>query len=116
MTALHDRTVVVTALEANPTERRVAGGDPDAEPEVVPALLPLGREARETLADGGGSANGRELVVLDEGRIVEEGHQHVAREVLDRSLVGDNQPANGRLVLNARPPAPPRDRQPRRTR
>src|SRR5262245_55979830 len=45
-----DRRVVVPALEPDATERRVPGRDPDAEPELVSALSPLGRELGEPAA------------------------------------------------------------------
>jgi len=59
------RAVVITALEADPTEGRVAGLDTDSEPELNPALLPHLRQFREPLLSGEGETDRVKLVLLD---------------------------------------------------
>src|SRR5262245_52127658 len=54
-----DRSVLVAALEADPSERGVARGDADSEPEVVAAPTPVLREAREPVAQGERRPHGR---------------------------------------------------------
>ena len=72
---------------------------PMPEAELVAALPPVGGQAFETLAHGVGGAHGRQLVVGDAGRVVEERHQPVAGEVLDRAAVRHDHLARGRVVL-----------------
>src|SRR5262245_53012428 len=70
-----DGAVVIAAFESDSSESRIAARDPHAEPEVVPALPPVARETSEALGRRHCGANRSELMVLDDGRVIEEGHQ-----------------------------------------
>ena len=93
-----DRGVVVAALEADPAERRVAGLDSHAQPELGSALAPGLGESREPLLRGEREPDRLELVVGDGDGVVEEDHHAVAREVLERSLVRRDQLAEHGVV------------------
>jgi hypothetical protein len=60
----------------------VTGGDTGAEREVMPPLLPSGRERAELLTHRQSEPGGVQFVVSERHRIVAEHHQAVAGEVL----------------------------------
>ncbi len=112
-----DRGVVPPALEADPAERRVALGDADAEAEVVALPAPARRRARRR---GRASATrhphrplGR---VRARRRVVEEDHQPVAGEVLERPLVARRRARRARRGTRGAPPSSPPAPTSRRTR
>ena len=94
-----ERTVVVTALEADPPEGRVTRFDPDPERLCAPPLPPKTRQLLKALARSHREANGLKLVLCHGQWIVEEDHHPVAGEVLERSLVMRDQLAKRGVVL-----------------
>ena len=99
-----DGGVVEPALEADPAERGVALRDADAEAEVVaPPCPPVGELAAPGRASRPPSAPPARRVVARH-RVVEEHHQAVTGEVLERPLEAEDQVPEGRVVLaRARP-------------
>src|SRR5438132_3485019 len=89
--------VIEAALEADAAHRRVADGDPDAEPEVVATLLPAGLQLGELLLHRERHARRAKLRIGDRHRVVEEDHHPVAREVLERALVMEDELAHRRV-------------------
>jgi hypothetical protein len=94
-----DGAVVISPFEADPSQRGVPGRNPDSEAQVVSALLPRARQLDEALPDRDRRAHRRQLVVRHRRRVVEEGHQPVPGEVLDRPCVRCNELADGAVVL-----------------
>ena len=86
-----EHAVVVPPLETDPSERRVPGCDADPEPELVPALPPERRELLEALLGRQRELDRLDLVILDRERVVEEDEQTVTCEVLERSVVRQDQ-------------------------
>jgi hypothetical protein len=83
-----DRAVVVSAFEADSAERRVASLDADAETELDASLVPSLGELPDPLLGDQRELDGLELVVLERDGVVEEDHDAVAGEVLERAPVG----------------------------
>src|SRR5262249_17249847 len=94
-----DRNVVVAAFESNSSESGVAGRDADTETEVVSALSPVARERFKACVYGRRGADGGELVIGEERRIVEEGHETVGCKMLHCSVARDDALADGSVVL-----------------
>src|SRR5262245_9600019 len=94
-----DCSIVVTTFEADPTERRVAGGDADAERELRAALAPGFWELAGPPVYSERRANGLEFVVLGRYGVVEEHHQAVAGEVLQGAVVHGDQLADQRVIF-----------------
>ena len=95
--------VVVAALEPDPAHRRVAGRDPDSDLQDVAAPAPLARELHEPLAHRDRHAHRARGVIRLEHRVVEEGHEPVAREMLERAFVLHDERAH-RGVVRAQEP------------
>ena len=94
-----DRGVVGSALEPDPAERGVALGDADPEAEVVaaaaqPSASPPTRSRMATAI-----ARPARRPVVARQRVVEEHHQPVAGEALERSLEAEDELAQRRVVL-----------------
>src|SRR5262245_42599439 len=93
-----ERAIVVAALESDPAERRVAGLDPHAEGELRSTAAPARRQLLEPLAECEREADRLQLVVLDRHRVVEEHHDAVSRELLQRAAMLREQRADGAVV------------------
>ena len=94
-----DGRVVGPPLEPDPAERRVALGDPDAEAEIVPAPAPLLLQLRDARAHRDRHPHGALRRVVARDRIVEEHHQPIAGESLERALEPVDQVAERGVVL-----------------
>ena len=111
-----DRGVVEPALEADPPQRRVAHRDPDPEAQLVPLPAPAPRQLGHPLAHRDGHPH-RPLGVVGLGhRVVEEHHQPVAREVLDRAPEARGPAPRAPRGTRRAPPSPPPARRSRRRR
>ena len=92
------RAVVVPSLEPDAAEGRVAGRDTDPDLQHVAALPPVRGQVREVVAHRDGQRDGAGGVVLLQDRVVEEGHEPVSGEVLQRALVGDDERTHDAVV------------------
>src|SRR5262245_45745624 len=98
-----DAAVVVAALEPDPAHRRVSSREPDPDLEDVAAPSPLLADLPEALADRDRQPDRASRVVVLELGVVEEHHDPVAGEVLERSLVLDHQRPDRRVVAPQEP-------------
>ena len=94
-----DRRVVVPALEADPAQGGVALGDPDAEGEVVALASPGLRQAADPGPHRDAHPDRARRTVVAAHRVVEEDHQPVAGEPLERALEPEDQVAERGVVL-----------------
>jgi hypothetical protein len=77
----------------------MADSDPRSEAELVAALLPALGQLPDALAQRNGQTRRFELRLGDRHRVVEEDHDPVAREVLERAPVSGDQLARRGVVL-----------------
>ena len=98
-----DRGVVEAAFEADPAESREALGDPLPEGEVVAFAAPPNGQLVHRIADLQRHADGALGGVVVRDRIVEEHHDPVAGEPLERALVLVDQCAHRPVVLREHP-------------
>ena len=98
MIALPIAAVVVAALEPDPAHRRVAGRDPHPDLQDVAAPPPLLADLGEALPDRDREPDRARRVVVLELRVVEEHHEPVAGEVLERPLELDDEPTHRGVV------------------
>ena len=94
-----DRRVVVAALEPDAPGGREPRRDPHAEPEVVAAAGPAGRQPRDVVAHRERHPDGAQRVVRLLDRVVEPDVDPVAGEVLERALVLDDPRPHRGVVL-----------------
>ena len=94
-----EHAVVVAAFEPDSTERGVAGLDADSEPQLRSTLAPQQRELLEPLLSCQREPDGLKLVVCHGDRIVEEHHDPIACEVLQRPVVRWDEVAECAVVL-----------------
>src|SRR5262249_9828780 len=94
-----DRGVFAPMLEADLAERRVAGCDADAESEHVAHARPLLRQLVHPLAHVERQADRALGVVVARNRIVEDNHDAVSEEPLQRALISEDKLAQVLVVL-----------------
>src|SRR6266487_3671598 len=91
-----ERSIVVAAFKADPTERCMSRLDANTQGEFTSKLSPHSRQLLKSLAYRNREPNGLQLVLRDEQRIVEEDHHAVSGEMLERALVArDELPERG---------------------
>src|SRR5262245_45894109 len=94
-----DCTVVKPLLETDRADGCIATSDADAESERVAAFAPASRQNGQGLAHGKRHLHGSQLVVLHRHWRVEEHHEAVACEMLDRSIMLGNDAAELGVIL-----------------
>ena len=102
--------VVEAALEAECAEGGEALRDADAEVELVAALRQRARSGANCACIASAMRAARAAGVRHRHRIVEEDHDAVAGEALERALVLDGSARPSSRGTRAAPPAPPRAR------
>src|SRR5262245_65558690 len=99
-----DRGVFPPMLEADLAERRIAGCDADAESEHVAHARPLLRQLVHAFTHVERQADGALCVIVARDRIVEDDHDAVAEESLQRALVSEDELAQVLVVLDQNAP------------
>src|SRR5262245_64737376 len=99
-----DRGIFAPMLEADLAERRVAGRDADTESERVAHARPLLRQLVHALAHVERQADGALGVIVARDRIVEDDHDAVPEESLQRALVSEDELAQVLVVLDQNAP------------
>ena len=94
-----DRCVVDASFEADQAACGVSLGDPDAECEAVALALPVLGEFLHAPPHGDAEANRPQGRIVHGQRIVEEHHDPVASEPLERAVVAHDEVAKGMVVL-----------------
>jgi hypothetical protein len=98
-----ERTVVVPRFEADAPERGMAHRNARSEAELVPTLAPTSDELPDALSHRERELRRLKLWLGNGHRVVEEHHEPVTREVLERSAVRHEELAGGRVVLTHDP-------------
>ena len=98
-----DRRVVEAPLEADAAERGESLRDADPEAEVVAAPAPAVGELGDPVAHRHGHRDGPLGGVVDGQRVVEEHHEPVAGEALERALEPVDELAERGVVLREHP-------------
>ena len=71
----------------------------DSEPELMAMLAPLGGKLSDLLAHLNRETDSACVGILARQRIIEQDHERVAGETLQRSLMLVDEPANRRMIL-----------------
>ena len=77
----------------------MSGFDSDSQPELRSPLVPDVAQLVEPLLRGEREPHGPQLMMLERQRIVEEDHEAVSRELLERAFVDGDQLAERPVVL-----------------
>jgi hypothetical protein len=94
-----ERAVVVASFEADAAERRVTNRDSGAQTQVITPFPPTLRTDADALSHRQRKLGRLELRLLDRRGVVEEDHQTVASEVLQRAAVPSDELARRLVVL-----------------
>src|SRR5262249_23903024 len=94
-----DRRIPGAVGKTNLAERRISLRDAGTEPEHAAAAAPGGRQCSRCLAHRDGHFDGALSRVWDRDRIVEENHDPIARELIERALKPADERPQRTMVL-----------------